>query len=246
MQSSPTLLPGASKPGRDREGTDRRKCPVPLHTDPEYRPHGLRSEDRLHDSPPRPRPACWQRRCAGRWQSSRGVRGQLRPEPPPHLRLWRRPRPEPPHRLQWAAQGPEVTHFFSLNNCVCLFTLAMPSLHYRGGFSPAVGHGLLLAAASPAAETGSGRHGRQELRLRALPARQSRCAALAAQACTGLWELPGLDLSPALAGRFFTAESCLRSHASDICQLCWGPRTVEASRDRTPERPSRSSYPRGS
>ena len=190
-----------------------------------------------------PLPACRRTRWAGRGQTSRGVRGQLRPEPPRRLRLWRRPRPEPPHGLQGAAQGPEVTHLFFLNNSVYSFILAVPSLDCHGGFSPELGRGLLLAAASPAAETGSGRRGRQELRLRALPARQWWCLS-----CSGLWGPPGSDLSPALAGRFFASEACPRSHTSDICQLCWAQRLLkhQGTVRNTPERPSRSSYPRGS
>ena len=134
-------------------------------------------------------------------------------------------------------------NLFFLNNSVYSFILAVPSLDYHGGFSPALGRGLLLAAASPAAETGSGRRGRQELRLRALPARQWWCLS-----CSGLWGPPGSDLSPALAGRFFASEACPRSHTSDICQLCWAQRLLkhQGTVRNTPERPSRSSYPRGS
>ena len=131
-----------------------------------------------------PLPACWRRRWAGRGQSSQGARAQLCPEPPRHLALWRRPRPEPPRGLQGAAQGPEGTHLFFLNDSVYSFILAVPSLEYRGGFSPAVGHGLLFAAASPAAETGSGRQAGRNCGS-ALPARQSWYPALAAPACGG-------------------------------------------------------------
>ena len=174
-------LPGASKPGRDREGTDRRKCPVPLHTHPMYRPHGLRSEDRLHDLPPASLPA----EKVGRKRAVlSGCQGPAAPRAPRHLPLWRRPRPEPPRGLQGAAQGPEGTHLFFLNDSVYSFILAVPILEYLWGFSPAVGHGLLFAAASPAAETGSGRQAGRSCGS-ALPARQSWYPALAAPACGG-------------------------------------------------------------
>ena len=106
-------------------------------------------------------------------------------------------------------------NLFFLNNSVYSFILAVPSLDYHGGFSPALGRGLLLAAASPAAETGSGRRGRQELRLRALPARQSWCAALAAPACGGFlvrtcllrWQADSLPLRPARGHTLPTSAS---------------------------------------
>ena len=55
------------------------------------------------------------------------------------------------------------------------------------------------------AKTGSGRHGRQGLWLRALQEQQSWCADLAAPRRVGSFWIETVSL--ALAGRFFTTES---------------------------------------